>query len=146
MSRLAGEGDRSMKGRSHTRVGAGLLAASLLMFGTVAPALATYPGANGRIAFELQDQDGLTHLWWANPDRSDLEQLTFGAYSTWDPAWSADGRMLVFSTDRFSTAPPPEPGFRVDIVTLDVVTGHQKFIVTDANINEQPSFSPDGSR
>jgi TolB protein len=135
-----------MRTSSHLRAAARLLAATFMLFGTVAPALAAYPGGNGRIAFELEDQDGFTHLWWANPDRSDPEQLTFGSYSTWDPAWSADGRMLVFSTDRYATAPASEPGFRVDIVTVDVATGQQNLVEAGGIINEQPSFSPDGSR
>jgi TolB protein len=120
----------------------GLLASLLLLFASVAPAFATYPGANGRISYEFADQDGFVHLWWANPDRSDPQQLTFGAYSTWDAAWSANGQMLVFSTDRFAT----EQGFRVDIVTLNLSTGQQHVVETGGIINEQPSFSPDGSR
>ena len=134
-----------MSSSSQRRIEAGLVAALLLSVGTVTPVLATYPGANGRIAYEQNDENGFTHLWWSNPDRSDPQQLTFGAYSTWDPAWSPDGRTLVFSTDRYSTE-PLETGFRVDILTLDVTTGQQNVVEAGGIINEQPSFSPDGSR
>ena len=112
---------------------------------TTLPASAEWPGANGRIAYLLDDADGFTHIWWANPDLSDAEQLTFGPFSDFDEAWSADGHVLVFSTDRYVTAPPPEPGFRIDIVTLNVATGVQQLLTT-GGINEQPSFSPDGDR
>jgi TolB protein len=118
-----------------------------LLLATVAavPASAVYPGANGRIAYLLENGDGFLHIWTANPDLSDPSQLTFGAFSTWDEAWSADGQKLVFSTDRYATAPPPEPGFRVDIVTMNVATGQQA-VLTTGGISEQPSFSPDGTR
>src|SRR5262245_16702993 len=74
------------------------------------PAAATYPGANGRIAYEIVGDDGPTHLWWANPDLSDAQQLTFGDYDTFDPAWSPDGRVLVYSTLQYATEPPGLPG------------------------------------
>jgi TolB protein len=110
------------------------------------PARAAYPGANGRIAYQIEDENGPTHLWWANPDLSDPQQLTFGDYNTENPAWSSDGKMLVFSTDQYATAPPPEPGFRIDIGTLNVVTGEQHVLTTGGIFKENPSFSPDGSR
>ncbi|HSJ50688.1 MAG TPA: hypothetical protein VLA90_05310 [Actinomycetota bacterium] len=97
---------------------------------TALPASVEYPGANGRVAYLLDDAHGFTRIWWANPDLSDSEQPTFGAFNDWDEAWSADGQMLVFSTDRYATAPPPEPGFRVDIVTLNVATGEQQVLTT----------------
>jgi hypothetical protein len=82
------------------------------------------------VACLLDDAHGFTRIWWANPDLSGSEQLTFGAFNDWDETWSADGQMLVFSTDRYATAPPPEPGFRVDIVTLNVATGEQQVLTT----------------
>jgi TolB protein len=108
---------------------------------------AAYPGANGRIAYQVEGENGApTHLWWADPDLSDPQQLTFGNADEFDASWSADGTTLVFSTDRYATAPPGEPGFRVDVMTLNVVTGELKGLTTGSIIKEQPSFSPDGSR
>jgi TolB protein len=125
----------------------------LILTGTVVLALgssgpgasAGYGGANGRIAYLVDDQNGFTHIWTANADRTDPEQLTFGAYGTWDAAWSADGSKLVFSTDRYATAPPDTPGFRIDVVTMEIATGEQA-VLTTGGVNEQPSFSPDGRR
>lgn len=139
-------------------VGAGLLRQAFLAIVATAlclpvqalvasPTMAAYPGSNGRIAYQVEGDNGSpTHLWWANPDLSDPQQLTFGDRDEFDAAWSADGTTLVFSTDRFATAPPGEPGFRVDIMTLNVVTGELKAFVGGGDIKEQPSFSPDGSR
>jgi Tol biopolymer transport system component len=127
---------------------ASLTLASLLLAATVPPAtLATYPGANGRIAYQVEaDDGGPTHLWWADPDLSDAQQLTFGDHNEFDVAWSPDGTTLVFSTDQNATEPPPLPGFRIDIATLNVVTGEHHVFETGAVVAEQPSFSPDGNR
>jgi Tol biopolymer transport system component len=135
--------------RNQRRIGRFVVAALVgLALTTVParPAAATYPGANGRIAYEIVDDDGPTHLWWANPDLFGAQQLTFGDYDTFDPAWSADGRVLVYSTVQYATEPPPLPGFRVDVGTLNVVTGEQHVLTTGGHVKENPSFSPDGTR
>jgi Tol biopolymer transport system component len=121
-----------------------ILAAALIAV-LAAPAQASFPGVNGRVAYLLPDADGFWHIWTANPDLSDARQLTGGAFSTWDETWSADGRELVYSTDRYATAPPPDPGFRVDIAVRNLDTGTER-LLTHGGINEQPSFSPDGTR
>lgn len=132
---------------NRARIGMLFVALALAAQAFAAPQVrAAYPGANGRIAYQIEDDDGPSHVWWANPDLSDAQQLTFGDYDTFDPAWSADGQSLVFSTLQNATEPPPFPGFRLDIATLDVVTGEQRLFDTGGIVNEQPSFSPDGSR
>jgi Tol biopolymer transport system component len=111
------------------------------------PVHAAYSGANGRIAYQVEaDDGGPTHLWWANPDLSGAQQLTFGDHDEFDTAWSPDGTTLVYSTDQNATEPPPLPGFRIDIATLNVVTGEHHVFDTGAVVAEQPSFSPDGRR
>jgi Tol biopolymer transport system component len=122
-----------------------VVAIAVAALAIAAPAQASFPGANGRIAYLLPDGDGLTHIWVANPDLTGAHQLTAAQFSAWDEAWSADGRSLVYSTDRYATAPPPDPGFRVDIVVRDLATGTER-LLTRGGINEQPSFSPDGTR
>ncbi|OGO53556.1 MAG: hypothetical protein A2V84_01200 [Chloroflexi bacterium RBG_16_70_13] len=137
---------RTSTSQRRRALGAAALVGLLVATIGAPPTLAAYPGANGRVAYVIEGEDSPTHLWWADPDLSDAEQLTFGDYDTYDPAWSADGQTLVFSTDQNSTAPPPEPGFRIDIATLNVVTGEQHVFTAGGIVKEQPSFSPDGSR
>jgi Tol biopolymer transport system component len=122
-----------------------IIAAAALIAVVAGPAQASSPGANGRVAYLLPDESELTHIWTSRPDGSDPRLLTDGAFSAFDESWSPDGRRLVYTTDRYATAPPPEPGFRVDVIVLDVATGEER-LLTDGGINEQPSFSPDGSR
>lgn len=55
-------------------------------------AFATFPGANGRIAF-VGDMPGCHGICAIDPDGSKLRQLTsFGS----EPSWSANGRRVVF--------------------------------------------------
>jgi TolB protein len=136
---------RATAGRTRTTLR--VIVLGCLIAAIAAPQVhAAYPGSNGRIAYQIENDDGTSNLWWANPDLSGPEQLTFSG-SDGDPAWSADGQMLAFATQRFATAPPgPEPGFRVDVMTLNVATGQENRLTTPAALNEQPSFSPDGRR
>jgi Tol biopolymer transport system component len=59
---------------------------------------ATFPGHNGRIAFE----DFTTgQIYTINPDGSDLRQLTHVAsgVSAWGPSWSPNGKKIVFNNN-----------------------------------------------
>src|SRR5919197_1649983 len=68
-----------------------------------APAGATFPGPNGRIAFS----DYMSgQIYAVNPDGSALEQLTHTGPSRgtdW-PSWSPNGKRIVFSQFRLDTA------------------------------------------
>lgn len=73
-----------------------LLAALALVAGLLlgAPARATFPGPNGRIAF---GDFGTGQLYSINPDGTGLRQLTHvpeGSFAA-QPDWSPDGRRLV---------------------------------------------------
>ena len=64
------------------------------------PALAAFPGANGKIAF-TSDRAGTADIWTMSPNGRDLVNLT--PTSPADdafPNWRADGRKIVFESDR----------------------------------------------
>jgi Tol biopolymer transport system component len=101
------------------------------------PAHAAFPGKNGRIAF-VQGGEILT----MNPDGSDVKQLTnLGPDSSADwPAWSADGKQIVFNE-----FPPPDGTAQIWAMNADGSNQHLVLAETEFSEN-RPSFSPDGSR
>jgi hypothetical protein len=64
-----------------------------------AGAQATFPGANGKIAF----QRGYD-IWTMNPDGSDQVNLTNTGASGYSPSWSADGTKIVFNGPPFGNS------------------------------------------
>lgn len=113
----------------------GVLAALLLL--TTMSAHATFPGKNGRIAFV---QDG--EIFTMNPDGSDVKQLTHlgpDNSASW-PAWSADGKQIVFNE-----FPPPDGIAQLWVMNADGSNQHLLFAEADFGEN-RPSFSPDGSK
>jgi hypothetical protein len=64
-----------------------------------APALATFPGENGRIAFE-SNATGNWEIYSVNPDGTGQTQLTTNPAEERDPAWSPDGRKIAFASKR----------------------------------------------
>lgn len=104
------------------------------------PAHATFPGKNGRIAFV---QDG--EIFTMKSNGTDIRQLThvgpdFGA--SW-PAWSADGKQIVFNRG----TPPPDGDSTGEIWVMSVDGSNQHLILAELGFKEQrPSFSPDSTK
>lgn len=108
-----------------------------LSFLTAIPAHATFPGKNGKIAF-IQDGEVFT----MNPDGSDIKQIThLGPDNSANfPAWSADGKQIVFNE-----FPPPDGVPEIWAMNADGTNQHLVFAEQDFGEN-RPSFSPDGSK
>jgi WD40 repeat protein len=68
-----------------------VLAGCFAFLGLAAPADATFPGANGKIAFERG-----ADIWTMNPDGTDQVNLTNTSATEHDPNWSPDGSKIVF--------------------------------------------------
>jgi Tol biopolymer transport system component len=101
------------------------------------PALATYPGAMGRIAFAAYVPNlGHEQIFTMEPDGSDRQMLTRTRHSdNINPAWSADGSQIIFQRDFRRAAD-------LFVVNADG-TGLQR--VTRFRYNGEPFFSPDAS-
>src|SRR5688500_2121622 len=93
------------------RLGSVLLSITALALMAAAPALASFPGANGRISLARYDADGFSQIWTANPDLTALEQLTAvpGADSIFS-SWAPDGSRIAFDSNRSGTS--------VDVYTM----------------------------
>jgi Tol biopolymer transport system component len=113
-----------------------LLAAGTLVLLVGAPAAgATFPGSNGRIAFE-SSQSGMSQIYTMDPDGSNVVRLTNGTGADHAPSWSADGRTVVF--DR--TIGPD-----TDIYAINADgTGERR--LTTTGVASVGTWSPDGSR
>jgi Tol biopolymer transport system component len=113
-----------------------VLAAAGLVIALAAPAAATFPGKNGRIAFILGPD-----VYTMNPDGSDVKQLTNlgpdgGAFFE---SWSPDGKQIVFDEYR-----PPD--FLGQLWLMNADGSNQHLLLAEADfIDERPSFTPEGS-
>jgi Tol biopolymer transport system component len=102
-----------------------------------APADAAFPGPNGRIAFQRgEDAPGDFNLWTANPDGSDVLQLTH--VPSFFSDWSPDRRRVAYDFE--------DAAGNLQIATVNADgTGVQQ-LTLGPTIHEMPSFSPDGSQ
>jgi Tol biopolymer transport system component len=134
--------------RGVARLIAALLAASALWLVVGGSAEAAFPGKNGRIAFVRNAPVPGTdtrHIWTVNPDGSDPRQITNDpiawqtSYYHWNiwPDWSADAQTIVFASTRSVGF------FDLWVMNADGTGARQ---LTDGNLDEFPSWSPDGRR
>ena len=113
------------------------------------PASATFPGANGKIAFfRYASPPGSTlfndQIFTVNPDGSGLVQLTFDGNNA-EPRWSADGTKIVFKSDRVTTS-DSDGNAEIWVMNADGSGQTQLTFTPDTVHNGHPAFSPDGSK
>ena len=99
---------------------------------SAAPASATFPGRNGRIAYATDD--GISTV---RPDGTDVRPLVAfpGAL---DPAWSADGRRLAFAA--------PGDGGHLVIYVVRSDGSHLRQVSRPGVDRWHPSWAPGGNR
>jgi WD40-like Beta Propeller Repeat len=112
-----------------TLIAIGVAGACLVGF---APAWATFPGANGRIAFTSGPPAKIATM---QPDGRAVEYLRAGS----DPAWSANGRRIAFV--RY----PNNQGGEIYTMRADGSKVRRVTFTPDAN-DSGPAFSPNGRR
>ena len=115
---------------------AAAVASSLAVaLGPAGAAHASYPGADGRLAFAMTDTTG-PHIYTVRSNGQDLDQLTHGAYFDACPSYSATGRQLAFCSNRSGS---------FEIWTMNT-NGHRLHQLTDLTSATFPDFSPGGGR
>jgi hypothetical protein len=104
-----------------------------------ATAWATWPGANGRIAY-VGIGGGVCGIDSIRPDGSGHRVLTRGCDR--EPSWSADGRRIVFVRHKEWNA---GSSFN-QVFTMRADGQNQTRITHDGDADFSPSFSPNGRR
>ena len=95
------------------------------------------------------DEEGLLdlrrrHLWLVDAASGALEQLTDGDWDDGQPAWSADGKSVVFISNRTADR---DRNTIADVWVAAVDRAEPDRLISESDgPQEHPSFSPDGSR
>jgi TolB protein len=76
-----------------------VLAVAVALLAAAAPAQATIPGTNGKIAF-TSTRDGNKEIYVVNADGSGETNLTNHLDDDFDPEWSPDGQRIAFTSNR----------------------------------------------
>ncbi len=100
-----------------------------------------------QILFTWEAELGQGHLYTANLDGSNLQQLTklgrTGALSfrMWEPTWSPDGSRIAFTLARYYN-PPDEDPYRTTHIAWIPATGGEPAFYSNSGTEGQPRWSP----
>ena len=111
------------------------LAAAAAALTAAAPALATYPGANGRLAFQRPVGDQVD-LFTIRPDGTHAARVLRSRVIEERPSWSPDGERLAFARD---TA-----GGATEIFTAAPDGGGLRQVTRWGGVAGTPTWTPDG--
>ena len=108
---------------------------------------------NGRdLAFRAPNPNEVlfNELFLVDTRSGTTAQLTHERATSFDPAWSPDGRSVAFARISAASADSPAPDIvsatEGRIVLLDVANNQMREIDRHAGIKFQPRWSPDGTR
>lgn len=86
--------------------------------------------------------DRKTHLYFFNIATKKLDTLTKGVYNETNPAWSPNGEIIAFVSNRTSD---PDKNANTDIYVMEAKPGAMaKKLTTWAGSDNEPQWSPDG--
>ncbi|HSP54779.1 MAG TPA: hypothetical protein VLS25_04245 [Dehalococcoidia bacterium] len=124
-----------------------MLMITALAAGMMSPRLppvgATFPGANGKIAF-VRYLSGGSHIFVMNLDGSEVTQLTESPGYDSAPAWSPDGTKIAFT--RVDAVSSPGVQGQYDIAVINADGSGLTMLTDDPGIDQDPAWSPDGGQ
>ena len=108
------------------------------------------PWVIDRLQFKVDEVGYLdrrrTHLYVFELASKSLKQMTSGDYDDEEPAWSPDGKLLAFTSNR--STPDPDATYNKDIWTVAADNADKGAHPTQVTINpgddSSPAWSPDG--
>jgi Tol biopolymer transport system component len=142
---IAAKLGRVLRGGPIVGLRTAVLAVCLALVGLVGSAEASFPGANGKVAFRSQ-QDGDNDVFVMNADGSGLANLTAATDNPdWpsqsDPAFSPDGQTIAFVTNRNGAQ-----GWGLDLYLMNSDGSGQSLFRGGSGSESAPAWSPDGTR
>jgi Tol biopolymer transport system component len=93
-----------------------------------------------KIVLSGATMSGYYNLYVYDMESGSIQQLTDGYYDDRDPAWSPNGKWIVFSSDR---TPFGEEGY-YNLFLLDVASDRIRYLTKGRESDFSPSWSPDG--
>jgi dipeptidyl aminopeptidase/acylaminoacyl peptidase len=115
-------------------------------------AYATFPGSNGKIAFDRREGGHISEIWIMNADGSGETRLTSVAHDPLfihpgdiEPTWSPDGTKIAFSSHRdynFSYTTRTES----EIYVMNADGSDVNKLTNEFESDGYPSWSPDGTK
>jgi Tol biopolymer transport system component len=120
-----------------------ILFVTLVLLFVAAPAWATFPGMNGRIAFVANRGAASWQLYTMNPDGSDIVQITNlppTSFDSWFPEFSPDGQRIAFCRDSV------EAFNASDLYVVNADGSGLKRLTFDALGDCAAHWSPDGTQ
>src|SRR5215216_1770759 len=100
------------------------------------PAEATFPGKNGKIAFQ-SDAGGNYDIYTMNRNGEKIEKLTTNPADDEDPAFSPDGKRIAFTSDRDADN---------DIYTMNAKGRRLVQLTTNTAVDTDANWSLDGKK